>query len=487
MARVFTDQPACRFSHYKGLTIFFLIYLIIISSAAAQKPVIVEDGAVKSPFARVYENVSPSVVRIDVKAEVTQNSRTMRNPWQFFFENQPQQRQKPIEGMGSGVIIDREGHILTNNHVIAGADEITVKVNESEFYDATVIGADKDSDLAVIKLKLDGKKLPEHYVAELGDSDTLKPGDYAIAIGNPIGLDRSISVGVVSALGRQGFNVMGGQSPLFQNFIQTDAQINPGNSGGALADINGKVVGINDMYTAQYAGIGFAIPINLAKNVTNQLIASGEVKRGFVGVSCEKVITDEIQEAMELPTKEGALIVKVSENTPAEKAGLKHGDLIVSLNDKKINNFDDFMFKIGNHQPGDTVKMEILRDKKNKTVTLTLIERYAYLETNVTNTANWRGIHVVDITQDVVDKYKLGDLDSGVVVVNIEENKPASKSNLHEGDVIVEIEQKEIRNTGDFLKMKDNPDLADKTILIYKKRVNSFGEVNSGFVAIQSK
>ena len=485
MVRVYTNQSAFRFSRHKGMTLFIILYLITISSVAAQKPVIVEDGVFNSPFTSVYEKVSPSVVRIDVKAEVTQNSRTMRNPWQFFMENEPQ-RQKPLEGMGSGVIIDREGHILTNNHVIAGADEITVKVNESETYDATVIGADQDSDLAVIKLKLDGKKLPAHYVAELGDSDTLKPGDYAIAIGNPIGLDRSISVGVISALGRQGFNVMGGQSPKFQNFIQTDAQINPGNSGGALADINGKIIGINDMYTERFAGIGFAIPINLAKNVTTQLIATGKVERGFVGVKIEN-ISDEIQEAMGLPTKAGVLIDEVSPNTPAEKAGLKIGDLIVTLNDKKIKDYDDFLFKIGTHQPGDTVELGVIRDKKESKFTLTLIERYAYMETNDTNAVSWRGIQVVDLNPEVVEKYKLQNIDRGVVVVSIEDNKPASKANLREGDVIVEIEQKEVRNTGDFLKIKENTGLEDKTILIYRKRVNSYGEVNSGFVAIKNK
>ncbi|MFC1608171.1 trypsin-like peptidase domain-containing protein [Candidatus Latescibacterota bacterium] len=479
------QSPTNDFFAIMKLTVVVILLFTFTGGAVyGQLPVVRNGDSFESPFAAIYEKVSPAVVRIDVKSEVSQQR--SQNPWPFFNNENQQQRQRPVEGMGSGVIIDREGHILTNNHVISGADQITVKINENESYDAEVIGTDPESDLAVIKLKLDGERLPGNYIAELGDSDTLQPGDYAIAIGNPIGLDRSISVGVISALGRHGFSVAGGRGPSFQNFIQTDAQINPGNSGGALVDINGKVIGINDMYTAQFAGIGFAIPVNLAKNVMTQLIASGEVKRGFVGIGPE-VITDDIQEAMELPTKEGVLIGSVLENSPAKAAGIEHGDLIISLNGKKIRDFNDFLLRIGNHSPGDTVDLEVLHKKETKKVTLTLTDRTSFIATNANNSESWRGIHVTDINEATTEKYNLGGIDSGVVVLSIDENGPAAKVNLKEGDVIVEIEQTKISDIQDFARLKAKPELAKKAILIFKKRVSSNGQIQQGFVAVKNK
>lgn len=483
MARHFLKRSADVSYRLSGY-LLVITFLILMSSvpASAQPPVIKQGDNFQSPFARVYEKVAPSVVRVDIKAEVT------NNPWQFFFEDNTPQQRRPVEGMGCGVIVDNEGHILTNNHVISGADKITVKVNENETYDAEVIGADPESDLAVIKLKLNSKKLPDSYVADLGDSDTLRPGDYAIAIGNPIGLERSINVGVISALGRHDFSVMGGASPRFQDFIQTDAQINPGNSGGALADINGRIIGINDMYTYQYAGIGFAIPINLAKNVMGQLIAKGKVIRGFVGIQAyPDGISKEIQDALELPSREGVLIDNIVADSPAEKAGLEHGDVIVSLDGQKVKNFQDFLFRIAAHSPGESVSLEIVNNKKHKTISLTLTDRPTFATANEENGVEWRGIHVVDMSSSVQEKFNLGAIKNGVVVVKIDENSPAGNTNLKVGDVIVEIEQMEVKNTDDFTRIKNKPELKEKTVLIYKKRVYSNGEVSQGFVAVKSK
>ncbi len=491
----------CSLINYKQFTtiLFTFILLCIFTGApvTAQLPVIGQDGKYESPFARVYEKVAPSVVRIDIKLEQENNGNTQRrSPWDFFFESPRRENFKRPDPMGSGVIIDREGHILTNNHVIANADKISVKVSEEETYDAEVVGTDPESDIAVIKLKLDGKLLPAEYVAELGDSDSLKPGDYAIAIGNPIGLERTINVGVISALGRHGFVVAGSASPKFQDFIQTDAQINPGNSGGALADINGKVIGINDMYTARYAGIGFAIPVNLARNVMTQLISSGTVKRGFVGIGVGEdkgAITPEIQEAMGLSSRDGILIDKIEPDTPAEKAGLDRGDVIVSLNGVKIKGFQDFLFRIADHSPGEKVELGIIHNKKEKIVELTLSERPPMYEVAKKEGDSWRGIHVVDIDDPDTQKYGLGAIDSGVVIVKIDEGSPASRENLRPGDVIVEIENEEIKNTEDFRSIKNkisnssDPDIKDKTILIFRKRVSSNGHTEKGFVAVKSE
>ncbi|MBN1290332.1 MAG: trypsin-like peptidase domain-containing protein [Candidatus Latescibacteria bacterium] len=368
------------FLHRTNTRIFSLIVLFTLfapmqsSYVSANLPVINRNGENTSPFALIYEKVAPTVVRIDVKGEIPSSDQNQGDIRQFFNGIPQQQQNRPVEGMGSGIIIDRKGYVITNNHVVDKAQKITVKVNEDETYDAEVVGTDPETDLAVIKLKLDGKLLPEEYVAELGDSDELKPGDYAIAIGNPIGLERTINVGVISAIGRYGFNVMGTESPQFQNYIQTDAQINPGNSGGALVDINGKVIGINDMYTARYAGIGFAIPVNMAKGVSKQLIEHGEVKRGFVGIKPD-IITSDIQEAMNLPEKDGVLIREVLPDTPAEKAGLKHGDVIVKLDGKKVKNFQDLLFRIAGHAPGEQIEISIFREGTEQTFKLKLAER----------------------------------------------------------------------------------------------------------------
>ena len=483
---------------YYRFTAFLLTFSLLLTFSdapvRAQLPVIKQDGEFESPFAHVYEKVAPSVVRIDIKLEKEKISRNTRSPWDQFFERSPQREFQRPDPMGSGVIVDRDGHILTNNHVIAKASKITVKVNEYETYDAEVVGTDPESDIAVVKLKLDGKLLPPEYVAKLGDSDTLKPGDYAIAIGNPIGLERTINVGVVSALGRHGFEVMNSNSPKFQDFIQTDAQINPGNSGGALADINGMVIGINDMYTARYAGIGFAIPINLARNVMTQLISTGKVTRGFVGINADSEgITKEKQEAMNLPTKDGVLIVDVVPDYPADKAGLKRGDVIVTLNGKNVKNFQDFLFRIADYTPGDTVDLVIIRDGKIKDISLALADRSEYVAGigAPVNSVNWRGIHVVDIDNPAAQDFDLSNIDSGVVIVKIDEGSPASVANLRPGDVIIEIETEQVTDTNNFQKIKDNisnnPDTKDKTILIFKKRRSSNGHIETGFVAVKSK
>ncbi|MFA6472417.1 MAG: trypsin-like peptidase domain-containing protein, partial [Candidatus Latescibacterota bacterium] len=305
----------------------------------------------QSPFTKVYEKVAPAVVQINVKAEVTQRITQQIDPFFRQFFNVPQNQKEIRPGIGSGVIIDREGRILTNNHVVADAKDIKVILSDNEKYDATVVGTDPDTDLAMIQLKLKGKSLPADCVAELGDSDQLKPGDWAIAIGNPLGLDRTITVGVISALGRNNLPAQGG--PLFQNFIQTDAQINPGNSGGALADINGRVIGINDMYNPEYAGIGFAIPINMAKSVMDKILATGKVAHGFLGIH-GKDIDQDTQAALDLSGTEGVLVDQVVSNAPAEKAGIKIGDVIVGIDGKKVKNYNDFLNKIASQNPGDT-------------------------------------------------------------------------------------------------------------------------------------
>jgi len=483
-------KPSIRYGMFPLIFVFFVLSILPLN---AEMPVIKSGDKLESPFVKVYEKVAPSVVRVNVKAEVSGNRQRILSPWQFFLEKPPQTQKRRVEGMGSGVIINREGYILTNNHVIAGSDEIEVKVNEDETYEAEVVGKDPETDLAVIKVKLDGKLLPAEYVAELGDSETIKPGDYAIAIGNPIGLDRSITVGVVSALGRYNLNPMGARELRFKDFIQTDAQINPGNSGGALADINGKVIGINNIYSANFAGIGFAVPINLARKVMNQLIANGEVKRGFVGIKGKDIDSD-YQEALELSNKKGVLIDAIVPGSPAEEAGLENGDVILTLNGKEIKDMRDFQFKIADIAPKTTIKLGIIHDGKSKTVSLKLANWNNYKNTivsapNIENSTNWRGIHVVDVSNPVAKKFNLGNIENGAVVVHIDPDSPAADTNLVPGDVIIEVtvgkdNRTRINNAQDFMMLKNKYKDLKKPILIYRMRRSSDGTLSKGYVAV---
>ncbi|MFC1541275.1 trypsin-like peptidase domain-containing protein [Candidatus Latescibacterota bacterium] len=487
-----------RYPSQSNSTIVFILIVLVLFSSVPSFAALPLINNSESPFTLIYEKVSPAIVMIEVESEVPRRSTRGFNPWQEFFNFQnPQDEQRgtrPMEGMGSGVIFDRQGHIITNNHVIRNATKINVIIADEEEYKATVIGSDPLSDLAVIQIDLDGKLLPAERVAELGDSDTLKPGDYAIAIGNPVGLERTITVGVVSALGRHNIRIGDSNEMRFQDFIQTDAQINPGNSGGALVDINGLVVGINNMYTADYAAIGFAIPINLAKGVVNRIIQYGVVKRGFVGIMDEAgntKITKDIQEAMGLQSTEGVLLARIVENSPAEKAGLENGDVIVSLDGEKIKDFNDFLLKIGEHSPGDTVRLGIIHDGNQQTVDLTLadLDEYSEVASTSGNASghSWRGINVIDIDNQMAEQYGLDTIKSGVIVVHIDAESLASDADLLEGDVILEIENKMIKNTEDFERVTEELKDSDKRILFYRARKISNGSIVRRYITVKSE
>jgi len=479
----------------------FAVLILVSGIADAQLPVTTINEQIVSPFAKVYEKVSPSVVLIDVSGEFEHQERRGTTPWPWLERrksdtpNQP----RPYSGMGSGVIIDKDGHILTNNHVIESPDQgvaekIIVTLSNDEKYEAELIGRDPQTDLAIIKLILDGDKLPNNYIAELGDSDTLQPGDYSIAIGNPLGLESTITVGVISAIHRSNtlMRPRGASQLLYMDFIQTDAQINPGNSGGALADINGRIIGINNMYTSGNAGIGFAIPINLATKISDELIASGEIKRGFVGLA-GKDISRDIQESMDLPTRDGILVDMVTEDFPADKAGIEHGDIITHVDGKQIKNYNDFRFLIADYNPGDKVKLNYIRDGEKKKLTLTLADRDEYMETAGMGTTtpgkkdNWRGITVVNVGQADSEDFDVEGIENGVVVVSIEKDSPAEDTSLEKGDVIIEINNKSVDNVKDFAAIKQKFQDSKKPILIYRVRKLPNGQKRNGFVAVKNK
>jgi S1-C subfamily serine protease len=265
--------------------------------------------------------------------------------------------------------------------------------------------------------------------------------------------------------------------------------INPGNSGGALVDINGKVIGINNIYVAQLAAIGFAVPINLAKSIAFKLVKDGKIKRGFVGIWSEKKgITKEIQEAMNLPSTDGVLIQEIEPGSPAEKAGLNHGDVIITLDGVKIKNFQDFLFKIAEHAPGDTVTLEILRNGTKQEMKLTLADSDDFMNVTAGYSSEnaWRGINVADLNSQIAQQYNLDGIENGVVVVKIDKNSPAEDSNLAEGDVIIEIEGRSVKDVKDFNSIKNDVKNTKKPILIYRLRKTSNG-IMKGYVAVKSE
>jgi Do/DeqQ family serine protease len=303
---------------------------------------------------------SPAVVSINTSTAARQNPRS-NDPWfQFFFGDQGSQARS---GLGSGVIVSPDGYILTNNHVVEGADEIEVRLNDNRHVSARVVGTDPDTDLAILKIELD--KLP---VIVLGNSDALQVGDTVLAIGNPFGVGQTVTSGIVSALGRNQLGIN-----TFENFIQTDAAINPGNSGGALVDVNGNLMGIN---TAIYSrsggsmGIGFAIPVSTARLVLDGIVRDGQVRRGWIGVEPND-LSPEMAETFGVKATEGVIITGVLQNGPGAQAGIRPGDIIVQVGDKPVANTSELLSSVAALKPGATVPFVVLRDDRRTTLDVT--------------------------------------------------------------------------------------------------------------------
>ncbi|CCJ77822.1 Outer membrane stress sensor protease DegQ,serine protease [Cronobacter muytjensii 530] len=317
-------------------------------------------------LAPMLEKVLPAVVSVQVEGTAVQEQRVPEELKKFFGESMPDQQAQPFEGLGSGVIIDAaKGYVLTNNHVINHAEKISVQLNDGREFDARLIGGDDQSDIALLQLQ-NASNLTQIQVA---DSDKLRVGDFVVAVGNPFGLGQTATSGIVSALGRSGLNLEG-----FENFIQTDASINRGNSGGALLNLNGELIGINTAILAPgggSVGIGFAIPANMAQTLAKQLMQSGEVKRGLLGIKGTEMSAD-IAKAFNLNTQRGAFVSEVLPNSGSAKAGIKAGDVIISLNGRPLNSFAELRSRIATTEPGTKVKLGLLRNGKAQEVEVTL-------------------------------------------------------------------------------------------------------------------
>jgi len=430
-------------------------------------------------FVEVAKKVQPAVVNITTEKTITMK------PWdrygEDFFKGSPfedffkgfgfspkekgkEYRHKQRSG-GSGVVVDKEGYILTNNHVVEGADKIKIKLNDGREFTATLKGQDSRTDLAVLHIK--AKDLP---VAALGDSDKLEVGEWAIAIGSPFGLEHTVTVGVISAKGRSGLG-----TGTYEDFIQTDASINPGNSGGPLINIDGEVVGVNAMIIQPGTGIGFAIPINMAKQILSDLIKEGKVVRPWLGISVQD-LTPEMAEQFQVKEKEGVLVAQVHQGTGAEKAGLTSGDVIKSVDDKPIKSTNELIKEIQKKKVGQKIKLSVVREGKPTTVEITTTAMPDKPEaTKEKEIEEKLGARIQELTPQLAARYRISnEIKRGVVVISVEDGTPADDMGLQEGDVILEINRKKIETTKDFEKALKDVNVEKGLIFRLHRRGNTF-------------
>jgi len=393
-------------------------------------------------LAPIVERVTPAVVNISTEGHV----RMPRNPllddpfFRRFFGVPDMPRERKTQSLGSGVVIDSgRGLVITNNHVVANADQITVKLNDGRTFEAELVGADPDTDVALLKIPAENlDPIP------LADSDVLKVGDFVIAIGNPFGLEHTVTAGIVSALARSGLGIGG-----YEDYIQTDASINPGNSGGALVNLRGELVGINTAIFSRSGGnigIGFAIPVNMARAVAEQLLEHGEVQRGFIGAMMQD-LDPALADAFGVTTRKGAVLVDIAPDSPAEKAGLKPGDVIVGVNGKPVDNAADVRNRVGLMRVGEEVELEILRNGKRRQITTTIAER--------DSAQAGAGIHNPRLAGatfgEIDERHPLYGRVRGVMVVELERGSKPWSAGLRAGDIIMSVNRQPVENLDDFL------------------------------------
>jgi serine protease Do len=395
-------------------------------------------------FADLAEKLSPAVVNIQTERKSSSKMGSPEELFEEFFGRRrsphPERRYR-TDSTGSGFILSEDGYIVTNHHVIDGADRIVAALTSGKELEAQVIGTDAKTDLALIKVE-SKEPLP---VSPLGDSDQIRVGDWVMAIGNPFGLDHTVTVGILSAKGR---NINAGP---YDDFLQTDASINPGNSGGPLIDSEGRVVGINSAINAAGQGIGFAIPINMAKELLPQLKATGIVTRGWLGVQIQRV-TPELAETFGLESAQGALVSQVFEGSPAKGAKIERGDVIIEFNKMAIESYDDLPRRVAATPPGSRVPVTVIRDGKRKTLkaTLEVMEQAEIRPASSTSPSSEWGFEVEAITDEAREALQLEKDARGVIVTNVDPESKAAEEGLRRGDVIVEANHRAIRSVEDL-------------------------------------
>ena len=421
----------------------------------AAEPVLPNAG-----FAPIVKQALPAVVNIST-SKMIKVSNDDENPFlndpmfrQFFGPNSGQQFKQPQQqrehALGSGVIVNKDGYILTNNHVIDGATQIVVDLADRRHFTAKVVGADPQSDVAV--LKIDATNLP---VLTLGNSKNLEVGDYVLAIGDPMGIGETVTLGIVSATGRTNVGVEGASG--YENFIQTDAAINPGNSGGALINSRGELVGINTAIASSNGGnqgIGFAIPIDMARGVMTQLIEHGKVTRGYLGIGIEQM-TPALAKQFGLANAEGTLVTDVTDGSPAAKAGLQRGDVILAINGEAISDFSQFRLHIADAAPNSTVRLKVMRAGKVMEVPVTLAQlkdekQIASGDKSESTEGGMSGVQIENLTPQIAQQLGVSAQTQGVVVSQVSPESAAAEAGLQRGDIVIEVNRHAVHNTQEF-------------------------------------
>jgi serine protease Do len=425
-----------------------------IAGNAPAGPVNLNEG-----FASVVEPLLPAVVNISTSKVV--KSQRGENPFsdpffrQFFGnpfgdDGGQQPREQREHSLGSGVIVNPDGYILTNNHVVDGASDVQVTLSDKRNFKAKVVGTDPRTDIAVLKIPTSNLS-----TVTLGDSGKAKVGDIVLAIGDPFGIGETVTMGIVSATGRRGLALEGPEG--YEDFIQTDASINPGNSGGALVNTRGELIGINTAIISNGGGgnqgIGFAVPVNMARSVMEQILKTGKVSRGYLGIMIQPV-TPEIAKAFNVPTSEGALVGDVTPDSPGGKAGLQKGDVITALNGQKISDSYELRLRISQSAPGSSVKLDLLRNGQKQGITATLGEFPEKAQT-AENTPQGEapaleGVQVENLNSDMAQQLNLPTGTRGVVITRVDPNSAAAETGLERGDVIQEVNRKAVNNVEQF-------------------------------------
>ncbi|MGI8788437.1 MAG: Do family serine endopeptidase [Pyrinomonadaceae bacterium] len=463
--------------------------------AAPPAPIVV-DGT-RTSYADVVEKTAPAVVRIESEIKMKQTQPQMQTPFDDFFNfpqmpggrggNMPQQRPQIERGVGSGVIVSADGTILTNFHVVDGAEKITVQTNENKTFEAKVIGTDQPSDLAV--LKIEAANLP---FLNLGNSDNVRIGDIVLAIGNPLGIGQTVTAGIISAKGRR----TGLSDGSFEDFLQTDAPINRGNSGGALVNLTGELIGINSQILSSgqsggSIGIGFSIPSNMAKNVMEQLLKDGKVHRGMLGVNIQN-ITPEVAQSLDLKDTKGVIVSNVRAGSAAEKAGVKRGDIVEAINGDAIEDSNVLRNKVAGTVPGSEIKLKILRDGGEQELNATLDE----FKVDNANSDNKQdegsqnptkqnqngklGLSLQPLTPQFAKQLDLPAGTEGVVVTDVDENGAAAQEGIARGDVILEINRKAVSSLDDVQAALDKSGSKPILLLISRRGQTIYLTVKPG-------
>ena len=438
---------------------------LIATLAAAPAPALADIPPGQATIAPMLKQVMPAVVNVSITSKVEMQNPLLQDPFfRRFFDIPDQPVEREAQAIGSGVIVDAaKGYVLTNHHVVEHADTIKVRLTDDRIFDAKLIGSDPDSDLAVLQIK------PERLKAlPLGDSEKMEIGDFVVAIGNPFGIGQTVTSGIVSALGRSG---LGNR---YEDFIQTDASINPGNSGGALVNFKGELIGINSQIisrTGTNVGIGFAIPSNMAKFVMTEIIQSGSVQRGRIGVGGQQELTPEVARAFGLPNTRGALITQVVPGSPADKAGLKPEDIILEANGREVRDFAHLRNLVGLMKVGDRIEFKVWRDGKTRTVPVVIGK-------DSEQAAAGKSLHprLAGATFAPADESNSAEM-RGIVVQQVQPRSSAARIGLRQGDVIMGVNRQRVETMAQFEKLAGQD---QKELLLHVRRGS-----NAFFIVVQ--